>query len=579
MPALKANQSTWLFSEAPALPIVQALSEALSVDLKIATLLVQRGVSTFDEAKAFFRPELTNLHNPFLMKDMEKAVERIIAAEASNERIMIYGDYDVDGTTAVALVFAYLKPIFGEDRICYYIPDRYSEGYGISFKGIDVAEEAGCSLIIALDCGIRSVDKVNYALEKRIDFIICDHHLPGALLPEAYAVLDPKQSDCTYPYKELSGCGIGFKLMQALHQRNPSLPDPCDLLDLVATSIAADIVPITGENRILAFHGMQKINHSPRPGLKALLVSSKDLSGDSGQRATQKELTITDLVFTAAPRINAAGRIDHGKKAVGLLLSENLQDASEAVFYIHQNNATRRTLDQQITAEALTILENNPDTHANILYQPHWHKGVVGIVASRVMEQYYRPTLVLTESNGKITGSARSVRDFDIHEAIAACGDLLEQFGGHKYAAGLTMKPEHFEEFSIRFEQVVATTIKPEQKIPVVEIDLEIEPVDITPKFYRVMKQLAPFGPGNMTPVFLSRGLFDDGSARIVGTNHLKLRLGKAGQPYFDAIAFNMGELLPSFSMGLSADVCYAIEENHWNGKTTLQWVVKDIRF
>lgn len=579
MQVLKANKSTWLFVEAPPLAVVEALAESLGIETSMATMLVQRGISTFDEAKAFFRPEMSALHNPYLMKDMEKAVDRIQRALESYERVMIYGDYDVDGTTAVALVFAYLKPIFGEDRICYYIPDRYSEGYGISFKGIDVAEEAGCSLIIALDCGIRSVDKVHYAFEKNIDFIICDHHLPGALLPDAHALLDPKQSDCTYPYKELSGCGIGFKLMQALHQRNSSFADPCDLLDLVATSIAADIVPITGENRILAFLGLQKLNHSPRPGLKALLVSPKDLNGDSGQTTTHKELTISDLVFIAAPRINAAGRIDHGKKAVDLLLSENLQEASEAVFYIHQNNATRRTLDQQITAEALTILDNNPDTHANILYQPHWHKGVVGIVASRVMETYYRPTLVLTESNGKITGSARSVRNFDIHEAIAACGDLLEQFGGHKYAAGLTMKPEHFEEFSIRFEQVVASTIKPEQKIPVVEIDLEINPVDITPKFYRVMKQFAPFGPGNMTPVFLTRGLFDDGSARIVGTNHLKLRLGKAGQPYFDAIAFNKGELLPSFSMGLSADVCYAIEENHWNGKTTLQWSIKDIRF
>ena len=579
MPVLKVNQSKLQFAPKPAMPVVKALAEVLSIDLKIAMLLVQRGISTFDEAKAFFRPSLEGTHSPFLMKDMDKAVARIQTALESNQRIMIYGDYDVDGTTAVALVFAYLKPIFGEEHICFYIPDRYSEGYGISFKGIDVAEEAGCSLIVALDCGIRSVDKVNYALEKKIDFVICDHHLPGTLLPEAFAILDPKQSDCMYPYKELSGCGIGFKLMQALHERNPSFPDPTDLLDLVATSIAADIVPITGENRILAFHGLLKVNQNPRPGLKALLVPSKELSGDSGQTSAQKEFTIGDLVFTAAPRINAAGRIDHGKKAVELLLSEGLQEASEAVFFIHQHNATRRTLDQQITSEALSILENNSETHANILYQPHWHKGVVGIVASRVMEIFYRPTLVLTESNGKITGSARSVRDFDIHEAIAACGDLLEQFGGHKYAAGLTMKPENFEEFSIRFEQVVAASIKPEQKIPVIDIDLELDPIEITPKFYRVMKQLAPFGPGNMTPVFIARGLSDDGSARIVGSNHLKLRLGKAGQPYFDAIAFNMGELLPSFSMGIPADVCYTLDENYWNGKSTLQWVVKDIRF
>ena len=581
MPVLSSQETKWKLIANPDLETVKKLSNDLNVDLRIATMLVQRGVNTFDEARSFFRPDLNDLHDPFLMKDMDLAVDRILQALETNENIMIYGDYDVDGTTAVALVFAYLKPFFTEERICYYIPDRYSEGYGISFQGIDVAAEAGCTLIIALDCGIRSVDKVEYALQKEIDFIICDHHLPGTLLPHAAAVLDPKRSDCPYPYKELSGCGIGFKLVQALNSKLQPDVAVFDLLDLVVTSIAADIVPVTGENRILAYYGMEKINRQPRPGLKALLRPSKEIAGDSGQNSETKEVTITDIVFTAAPRINAAGRIDHGKKAVNLLLTENRQDADEAVFMIHQHNTTRKSLDQQMTAEALAILESNEESStacSNVLFQPHWHKGVVGIVASRVLEKYYRPTIVLTESNGKITGSARSVRDYDIHEAIGECADLLEQYGGHKYAAGLTLKPENLEEFRVRFEKVVASTITEEQKIPVVEVDLELEPEEINGKFYRVLKQFAPFGPGNMAPVFVSRGMLDDGRCRIVGTNHLKMRLGKNGQPAFDAIGFNLGQFEHAVSQGIPADICYAIEENHWNGKVSLQLNVKDMK-
>jgi single-stranded-DNA-specific exonuclease len=457
-------------------------------------------------------------------------------------------------------------------QCAYYIPDRYKEGYGVSAAGIDYAIAERFDLLITLDCGIKAQVELARAKAARIDVIVCDHHQPDITLPDAL-ILNPKQNSCAYPFKELSGCGVAFKLLQGLYQQlNLDAQQLFQSLDLVALSIGADIVELRDENRTLCARGLAQLNAAPRPAFLAILALA----------AKKLPLSLRDLVFILAPRINAAGRIASGKRAVDWMLSTNDAEIADLAQDINTDNTTRRALDQEMTAQALAQIEADPlfqDQFATIVHDPTWHKGVVGIVASRVMEQYYRPTLVLTESNGKITGSARSVRDFDIHEAIAACGDLLEQFGGHKYAAGLTMKPEHFEEFSIRFEQVVATTIKPEQKIPVVEIDLEIEPVDITPKFYRVMKQLAPFGPGNMTPVFLSRGLFDDGSARIVGTNHLKLRLGKAGQPYFDAIAFNMGELLPSFSMGLSADVCYAIEENHWNGKTTLQWVVKDIRF
>ncbi len=574
MPTLVSGKSIWELGATPDPATVVRLAGEISVDRKIATLLVQRGITTFEEAQRFFRPELEHLHDPFLMADMEKAVYRLLSALEMGEKVMVYGDYDVDGTTAVALMYGFLQEYFDTEKLSYYIPDRLSEGYGISFQGIDEAQLRGCTLIIALDCGIRSVDKVDYARKKGIDFIICDHHQPGEALPEASAVLDPKRADCPYPYKELSGCGIGFKLAQALNSRLGGKADVFAYLDLVATSIAADIVPITGENRVLAYFGLQRINTEARAGIRALLLPKNGLE-------TGREVSITDLVFTAAPRINAAGRIDHGREAVALLLCNDFEAAQQAIIAIHAHNDTRRNLDQQITAEALAMLESNPsfsDARATVLYQAHWHKGVVGIVAARVLEKHYRPTIILTESNGKITGSARSVRDFDILEAITACADLLEQFGGHKYAAGLTLRPENLDAFCRKFEEVVSNTLSEAQRIPVVEVDLELEPEEITPKFYRILKQFAPFGPGNMAPLFLSRNLVDSGNARDLAGKHLKLRLGKPGQPWFDAIAFGQAEFLRPVASGIPVDAVYVIEENHWNGKVSLQWNVKEIR-
>ena len=556
--------------------LVAQLSEQLNIDQRLANMLVQRGVKSFEEARSFFRPSLEDLHDPFLMKDMDKAVDRILQALETEESILIYGDYDVDGTTSVALLYSFFREVCPE-HLQFYIPDRYAEGYGVSFRGIDVAEELGCSLIIALDCGIRSVDKVEYAAAKGIDFIICDHHLPGDVIPNAAAVLDPKQSDCPYPYKELCGCGIGFKLIQAIKTVIPDAGDTNHWLDLVATAIAADIVPITGENRILAFYGMQQINTQPRPGIRMLLRSGKEGATSN----PTKEFSISDLVFTAAPRINAAGRIDHGKKAVELLITEDEATAEEILSHINTQNVKRKDLDQLMTSEALAILDSNElyrEVKSTVLFKNDWHKGVVGIVASRVMEKYYRPTIILTESNGKATGSARSVKGFDVHEAIAACADLLEQFGGHKYAAGLTLPLENVEEFRQRFESIVAASIQAESLIPEVEIDMELEPSEISPKFYRILKQFAPFGPGNMAPVFMTRHLMDDGHARIVGTHHLKLKLGKPGQPFYDAIAFGMAHMQPAISKGIPVDVCYTLEENHWNGKVNLQWMVKDMK-
>jgi single-stranded-DNA-specific exonuclease len=580
MPTLASDKSIWEVRRASDPELVHRLAGALGVDRRIATLLVQRGITTFEEAHRFFRPELLDLHDPFLMKDMEKAVYRILSALEQGEGIMVYGDYDVDGTTAVALMMSYLLRVAEQGKLSFYLPDRYTEGYGVSFQGMDEAASRGCKLIISLDCGIRSNDKVDYARSLGMDFIICDHHTPGDVLPDALAVLDPKRSDCPYPYKELSGCGIGFKLIQALQSRlELDDVDVFESLDLVATSIAADIVPITGENRVLAFYGLKRINQQARPGLTALLRSTKELSGEA---APGREISITDLVFTAAPRINAAGRIDHGNLAVQLLLSHNLQSALEAVQEVNAHNVTRRSLDQQITAEALAMVNSHPnysDARATVLFQPHWHKGVVGIVASRVIEHVYRPTIILTESQGKITGSARSVRDFDILEAISACADLLEQFGGHKFAAGLTLKPENLEAFCIRFEEEVAARISESQRVPVLEVDLELEPEDINPKFYRILKQFAPFGPGNMAPQFLCRNLNDSGNARIVGGKHLKLRLGKPEQPWFDAIAFGQAHNFEPISQGIPVDAVFSLEENYWNGKVSLQWNIKELRF
>ncbi|QHL88196.1 single-stranded-DNA-specific exonuclease RecJ [Nibribacter ruber] len=567
-------QKRWVVKEVPDAAKVQNLSDSLNIGLPLAAILCQRNICTFEEARAFFRPSLEELHDPFLLKDMDKAVNRLVDALHRQERILIYGDYDVDGTTSVALVFSFLQDFF-RDNIQYYIPDRYAEGYGISFQGIDWAQENGFSLIISLDCGVKSIDKIAYANEKGIDFIICDHHLPDDMLPEAVAVLDAKRLDCPYPYKELAGCGVGFKFMQAFCLQQGLDPEPLyQLLDLVVVSIAADIVPITGENRILAYHGLQRMNsRGPlRPGLEAL----KDLAG------LRNELDITQIVFGFAPRINAAGRMGDAKRSVAMLLARTKEEAFDMAANINVSNSERRGHDTSITKEALQMIEDDDflrNARSTVLFKENWHKGVVGIVASRCIEKYYRPTIILTESHGKATGSARSVHGFDVHQAILACSDLLDQFGGHMYAAGLTMPVENVPAFRERFEEIVANTILDEQLVPMVEIDLPLEFHQIKPNFFRVLKQMEPFGPGNMSPVFMSTCVYDTGSVRVVGDTHLKLRLTQDGDVSFDAIAFGMAPYYPLIQKGIPFDVCYSIEENEFRGNVTLQLRIKDIRF
>jgi single-stranded-DNA-specific exonuclease len=563
----------WVQKEADE-QIVQHLQDVLKVHPVICRLLAQRGITDFDEAKLFFRPSFDDLHNPFLMKNMVQAVERIEKAIGNGEKILIYGDYDVDGTTSVALTYSFFKNFY--PNIGFYIPDRYSEGYGISTQGIDYAAENNFSLIIALDCGIKSIDKITYANEKKIDFIICDHHLPGDEIPAAYAVLDPKQHDCNYPYKELSGCGIGFKLTQAFAQRNDIPFDVvCNFLDLVAVSIAADIVPITGENRILAYFGMKKINENPSAGIRSLIELNN----------IKRELSISDLVFMIGPRINAAGRIKHANEAVELLISDSSEKINnEKAGNLNTTNVERQNFDRGITEEAIELLHSNPDVEerkSTVLYQSHWHKGVIGIVASRLIDIYYRPTIILCESNGKATGSARSVKGFNIYEAIKSCADLLEQYGGHMYAAGLTMPLENVEPFIQRFEEVVAATITEESLTPEIEIDAELSFTDIDYKFFNLLKQFAPFGPGNMRPVFLTKNVKDRGGSRIVGETHLKLDLlhRNKGQ---NGIAFGMAHfsehIVSNGKPPMPFDICYVIEENEWNGNRSLQLNIKDIK-
>lgn len=562
----------WNLLPQPEKSAVSVLARQLNGNETVAALLIQRGIRTFDEAKAFFRPSLDDLHDPFAMKDMDKAVNRIETALQLNEKILVYGDYDVDGTTAVALVYTFLKSI-GAD--CgFYIPDRYAEGYGVSFAGIDYAAENNFSLIIALDCGIKANDKVDYAKERKIDFIICDHHRPGAVLPAAAAILDPKREDCSYPYDELCGCGIGFKLVQAIAQQRSvarAIIEP--LLDLVAVAIAADLVPITGENRILASFGLKQINSSPRAGFRAMLKLAN----------TKRSVSISDIVFIFAPRINAAGRIDHGRVAVELLTSSDETTADAAAEAVNKNNTERRDLDKIITQQALEQVFSSTDYKAKkstVVFNPGWHKGVVGIVASRLIEKHYRPTIVLTESNGKVTGSARSVKDFDVYEAIEACSDLLLQFGGHKYAAGLTMDPANVNQFIEKFETVVAARITSDQLIPEIEIDQQLPIERIDGKLMNVLKQFAPFGPGNMNPVFLAQRVCDRGWARVVGDNHLKFDLINPAYPnlIFPAIGFGLGYFLPQLANKNEIDICYTIEENEWNGKVSLQLNVRDMR-
>jgi single-stranded-DNA-specific exonuclease len=581
-------EKRWVLKEKGDPEIVARLCQELSIDENLVQLLVQREITTFEEAHDFFRPSLENLHDPFLMKDMDKGILRIEEAFKNKEHILIYGDYDVDGTTAVALVYTFLKEHY--DEIDFYIPDRDKEGYGISITGIDYAADNGFTLVIALDCGIKAVEKIQYAKDKGIDFIICDHHRPGDTVPPAVAVLDPKQIDCNYPFKELSGCGVGFKLVQAYAlQNNIPFESLYPLLDLVAVSIASDIVPITGENRILAHFGLKLLNSNPRPGLEAILAycrilrktATSNANGDS--IAFTREMNINDIVFLIGPRINAAGRVESGRNSVLLLVAKSLEEAKESAATVDANNTERRTMDLNTTLEALTSLGADPlslSKKSTVIYNPEWHKGVIGIVASRLTESYYRPTIVLTISNGMITGSARSVKDFDVYDAIDACSDLLEHFGGHKYAAGLSMKPENLTEFVRRFEEIVSSTILEEQLIPEIEIDLDIKLSVINSKFLRILNQFAPFGPGNISPVFRTGQVVDTGNAKIVGKNHLKLNVIHSDITCFpySAIAFHQGELVDDIMNGKAFSICYNIEENDFNGSKTIQLNIKDIK-
>ena len=560
----------WTLKPKPEEEKINELATALQVSKTIATLLLQRGISSFEEARQFFRPSLNDLHDPYLMKDMDKAVARLEQAIANEENILVFGDYDVDGTTAVSLVSGYLKSFY--PNVATYIPDRYDEGYGVSFKGIDFADDNGFSLIIALDCGIKSIDHVAYAKEKNIDFIIGDHHRPGEQLPDAVAILDPKRADCDYPYDELCGCGIGFKLIQALAaNRDQTIDDLIPYLDLVATAIAADIVPMTGENRVLAYFGLQVINSDPRPGIKAMTHQLK-----------KKTLDITDVVFIIAPRINAAGRIKHGNHAVELLTEFDFEQAQQFASEIEAYNAERKDLDQQITKEALNQIEENGEQNrfTSVVFQETWHKGVIGIVASRLIETYYRPTLVFTKSGDKYAASARSVKGFDVYNALEACAEHLEQFGGHMYAAGMTLKPENYQAFKEAFERVVQETIAPEWLEPEISIDAIVDFDEITPKFTRILKQFEPCGPQNMTPVFVSKNVVDTGYGKPMGKEeeHLKLFVRQNNSEGIPAIGFGLGKKYEIVKNKQLFEAAYCIDENEWNDKIELQLRLKDIR-
>jgi len=546
--------------------IVKKLATELGVNEIVSHLLVLRGITSFEDARTFFRPQISDLHDPFLLKGMEDAVERIELALKRGEKILVYGDYDVDGTTSVAMMYSFLNRF--SDKIGYYIPDRYDEGYGISFKGIDFAQIEEYTLIIALDCGIRAVKQIEYASNKGIDFIICDHHTPGVNTPRAISVLNPKQKDCNYPFKELSGCGVGFKLIQAISQtKGIEFNEIGEYLDLLAVSIGADIVEVTGENRVLAFYGMRVINQSPRVGLKALI----EKSGKTG------ELSISDVVFGIAPRINAAGRIDHGKRAVEILIEKDTSKAKDLAEGIETHNKERKELDQNITKEALEMIDENK--RSTVVYSKDWHKGVVGIVASRLIESFYKPTIVLSEKDGELTGSARSVKGFDLYDALLKCEHLLEKFGGHKYAAGLTVKKQNLDAFVSEFEKVVSESITQDQLIAEIEVDLEIDIDEVSQKLYRIIKQFGPFGPKNRTPNFVSRNVTDSGKGKLVGEDksHLRLVLNTSKQD-LTSIGFRMSGDFEKTKNSQTFDVCYSIDENHWNGKTSLQLRLKGIK-
>jgi len=559
----------WTLKTAPNKKKVSQLSNDLSVNPILASLLVQRNIDTFKKAKEFFRPSLEDLHDPFLLKDMDRAVSRIEKAITDNENILIYGDYDVDGTTSVSLVSSYLKTI--TNHIATYIPDRYDEGYGISYQGIDFASDNNFSLIIALDCGIKAIEKVSYASQKNVDFIICDHHKPGDEIPNAFAVLNPKRVDCTYPYKELCGCGVGFKLVHALaSRRGQTIEDIQQYLDLVATAIAADIVPITGENRILTYYGLEVINTNPRNGIKAII-----------HQINKKKLTITDVVFIIAPRINAAGRIKHGNYAVELLTEMDFEVALDFAASIEKFNLERKELDKKITYEALQQIEsaNEKEKFSTVVYSENWHKGVIGIVASRLIESFYRPTLVFTKSGNKLAASARSVKGFDVYEALNECSEFIEQFGGHKYAAGLTLDPKNYSAFKNKFEEVVKSSIDKNLLIPEITIDLELELSEITPKFFRILQQMGPFGPQNMKPVFKTTSIRDNGYGKTVGSDksHLKLSIiDGADQKTYNAIGFGLGNKIKLIKGDF--DIAYSLEENEWKGNTSIQLILKDLK-
>ena len=570
-----ALDKKWIVKEPGNPALVRQLASDLGVDQALANLLVQRNIKTLSQAKTFFRPQLEDLHDPFLMKDMDKAIKRLDRAIRESEKILVYGDYDVDGTTAVALVYSFLRK--ETPMVSYYIPDRYTEGYGISRIGIDAALDEGCTLIIALDCGIKANDKVEYARQKGIDFIICDHHLPAEELPQASAVLDPKRLDCHYPFDELSGCGVGFKLMQAYCiRKNIPLAELYPFLDLLVVSIASDLVSITGENRILAHYGLKQLNEAPRKGLLSIIK----LAG-----LEKHQITIDDIVFKIGPRINAAGRMESGKMAVDLLISRTDDDAFQIGHTINDHNDDRKNIDRKITQEALAMVRDMPgleNKKSTVVYNPKWHKGVVGIVASRLVENYYRPTIVLTRSNGFITGSARSIPGFDLYEAIESCSDLLENFGGHMYAAGLTMSEKHYQEFCRRFEALVSEKVTDEMLTPLVNIDTYLDFKQITPKFFRLLKQFQPFGPGNLSPVFVTENVYDNGNGRLVGSDsgHLKLELIQEEEPYrpISAIAFNQSMHFDHMHNGNPVDVCYSVAENYYRGIANIQLRIKDIK-
>lgn len=569
------NEREWRLRDSGDPENVAQLSAELGIDPVLASLLVTRGVHTFEEARSFFRPSLSALHDPFLMKDMDLAVARLEKAVASQEKILVYGDYDVDGTTAVALVYSFIRRL--TSSVDFYIPDRYDEGYGVSKKGIDWASDNGFTLIITLDCGIKAIDKVKYAEDKGIDLIICDHHLPEEEIPAAAAVLDPKREDCTYPFDELSGCGVGFKLVQAYSQKN-GLPfeSLLPLLDLLVVSIASDLVTVVGENRVLAHFGLKRLNEEPRIGLQAMINLAN---------LEQGHVTIDDIVFKIGPRINAAGRMESGRLAVELLTAETEEAAVTIGSQINDNNNERKSIDREITKAALDMVQDGTccsSENAVIVYGPDWNKGVVGIVASRLVEAYYKPAFVLTKSNGFVTGSARSVRGFDLYEAISSCADLLENYGGHIYAAGLTLREENLPEFVRRIDKYVGEHISDEMATPIVDVDSEINFSQITPKFFRILKQFQPFGPGNSAPVFLTKNVYDDGNGRKVGPGgqHLKLELIQESQPYhqISAIAFNMASLFEHIRNGNPIDICYSVVENYYRGNSTIQLRIKDMR-